>query len=1002
VAVTATEWRVGPGDWSKAVADVEGPQLVVAGPGTGKTEFLVQRALHLIRDRLAAPGEVLLLTFSRRAAAELGRRIADGLRSSHPGVAASTFHSFGYRLLEKHAPTALGWTDMPSLLTGPEQVALVGELLSKERTEDWPASLRGLLDTRTFAEEVTDFLLRAREFLLGESALAARCAANEDWVALPAFDKRYRAALTDRGRIDYGTLLEAAVETLQQPEIRASLAAQHRFVLVDEYQDTTTAQARMLQLLTADHRRLTAAADPYQSVYSFRGAELQNVERFTTDFLDGEGRPARRLILTDSFRVPAQILAAAERITAGGELPGAAGPVTPAPHAGRVEAYLFAQQSEEAEWVAREIHRLHLVEGLPYTAMAVLVRTKRRFLPELSRALRRSGIPHDPPDSRLVDHAAVRVVFDCAFAARHQRSKAPGYADESDRAMRRLLLGPLFTLPLGVERELLRERVRSGLPWSDVLRANLPEGGTLAALLDDPSWLDMQAAYGFWHLWTTLPQFATAVTDPGRGEERAAWAAFAQALERQAERDPGLTLAAYLDLAEQEEFEATPLLSYRPHGEDRLTLTTLHQAKGLEFDVVFLADAVEGVFPDLRRSRSLLRPHLLSPDRSDDPADVVRFRLQEEMRLAYTAMTRARTRVVWTATRAGIDEGERRPSRFLIAAGNLEDTEAAVSPPQRDPITPAEHEAALRRLLLDPSQPTSSRLAAASVLAAASHPGMRPATEFAFVRRRGPDTGLVPDDLRLSPSQADSYVQCPRRYAFERRLGVGNESSLYAAFGTLIHLVLERTEEAALEEGLPHGTVEEARKQLDRAWPAVEGDFGAAAFAAAWRRRAEVLIDSMYGNWIRPDGAVVANERSVALRLAGVDWIGRIDRIESIGAGRLRLVDYKTTKSPMTYDEAAEAMQLGFYLLAAESDPEISALGAPLEAEFWYPADDKSAKKWRPFKPESLDSVGDRLAGAAVGIRAEDWEYRAGPHCRNCRVRVVCPAWPEGREAYAR
>jgi superfamily I DNA/RNA helicase len=272
---------------------------------------------------LAAPGEVLLLTFSRRAAAELGRRIADGLRSSHPGVAASTFHSFGYRLLEKHAPAALGWTDMPSLLTGPEQVALVGELSSKERTEDWPASLRGLLDTRTFAEEVTDFLLRAREFLLGESALAARCAAHEDWVALPAFDKRYRAALTDRGRIDYGTLLEAAVETLQQPEIRASLAAQHRFVLVDEYQDTTTAQARMLQLLTADHRRLTAAADPYQSVYSFRGAELQNVERFTTDFLDGEGRPARRLILTDSFRVPAQILAAAERITAGGELPGA-------------------------------------------------------------------------------------------------------------------------------------------------------------------------------------------------------------------------------------------------------------------------------------------------------------------------------------------------------------------------------------------------------------------------------------------------------------------------------------------------------------------------------------------------------------------------------------------------------------------------------------------------------------------------------------------------------
>ena len=983
------------------MADVEGPQLIVAGPGTGKTEFLVQRALHLIQTGLAAPGEVLLLTFSRRAAAELRRRIAEGLARSHPGVAASTFHSFGYRLLETHAGRALGWSEMPSLLTGPEQVALVGELLREERPDDWPASLRGLLGTRTFAEEVTDFLLRSREFLLDQSALAARCAANQDWVALPGFDVRYRKELSERGRIDYGTLLEAAVETLEQPGIRTELAEQHRFVLVDEYQDTTAAQARLLQLLTADHGRLTAAADPYQSVYSFRGAELLNVARFTTDFRDGEGRLARRFVLTDSFRVPAAILEAAERITAGGDLPGAAGPVTPAPHAGRVEAYLFAQQSEEAEWVAREIHRLHLVEKLPYSAMAVLVRTKRRFLPELSRALARSGIPHDPPDSRLVDHAAVRVVFDCASAARHQKSKAPGYADEADRAMRRLLLGPLFTLPLGVERELLRERVRSGLPWSDVLRANLHGGNTLADLLDDHSWLDLPAAYGFWHLWTTLPQFGAAVTDPGRGEERTAWAAFAQALERQAERDPGLTLAAYLDLAEQEEFEATPLLSYRPDAEPRLTLTTLHQAKGLEFDVVFIADAVEGVFPDLKRSRSLLRPHLLSPDRSDDPADVIRFRLQEEMRLAYTAMTRARARVVWTATKAGIDEGERRPSRFLIAAGDLEDTEAAASPPQREPITPAEHEAVLRRRLLDPSQPASSRLAAASVLAAASIPGMRPATKFAFVRRRGPDTGLVPDDLRLSPSQADSYEQCPRRYAFERRLGVGNEGSVYAAFGTLIHLVLERTEEVALEAGLPHGTLEEALEQLDRSWPDVEREFGAAAFASAWRRRAELLIESMYTNWIRPDDSVVANERSVSLRMAGVDWTGRIDRIEEIGPGRLRLVDYKTTKTPMTLSEAAEALQLGFYLLAAQSDPAISALGRPVEAEFWYPAY-QPKKKWRQFDPDKSESVGDRLAEAAAGIQAEDWRALPGPHCRNCRVRVVCPVWPEGREAYAR
>ena len=104
---------------------------------------------------------------------------------------------------------------------------------------------------------------------------------------------------------------------------------------------------------------------------------------------------------------------------------------------------------------------------------------------------------------------------------------------------------------------------------------------------------------------------------------------------------------------------------------------------------------------------------------------------------------------------------------------------------------------------------------------------------------------------------------------------MGNESSIYAAFGTLIHLVLERTEEAALAAGLPHGTVERAMEELDRAWPDVEGDFGAAAFADAWRRRAEVLIESMYANWIRPGDSVVANERSVALGwTVSIGWGG--------------------------------------------------------------------------------------------------------------------------------
>ncbi|MGH8875077.1 MAG: ATP-dependent helicase, partial [Acidimicrobiia bacterium] len=467
------EWRVGPSDWEGALADTGGPQLVVAGPGTGKTEFLVRRTLHLIHSGEAAPAEMLLLTFSRRAAADLRRRVEDRLDRSTTTIPASTFHSFAYRMLEAHAPEALGWEAMPSLLTGPEQVMLVAELLRREDPERWPLTFRPLLHSSTLAGEVADFLLRCRERLIDRSGLSAGADHRPDWRALPGFLATYEKELERRRRIDYGTLQAQAVWLLEHPEVQAAVGLQYRYVLVDEYQDTTAAQARLLELVTAAHRNLTAAADPYQSVYSFRGAELHNVSEFPDRFRHADGRPARRLVLTTSFRVPGAILAAAELVTAGGHLPGASGPVEPAPHAGRVDAYVFPQASAEAEWVAQAAQRLHLQEGLPYRAMTVLVRSKRRFLPELSRALDRRGIPHDPPDTRLVDQPAVRMVLDCALAALHE-ARAPGLSEDAARAVRSLLLGPLFGLPLGRERDLLRQRRRTRRSWSDLLSERLP------------------------------------------------------------------------------------------------------------------------------------------------------------------------------------------------------------------------------------------------------------------------------------------------------------------------------------------------------------------------------------------------------------------------------------------------------------------------------------------------------------------------------------------------
>lgn len=997
-----TEWRIDPDDWPEAIANVDGPQIVVAGPGTGKTEFLVRRVVELTERRHLPADRMAILTFSRRAASDLKARVQARLDRSISEIPASTFHSLAFRLLEQHGRERLGWADMPSLLTGPEQVALVSELLSSENQRKWPVLFRPLLGSVTFAEEVADFIMRSREHLLDDAGLRSLAADRADWRALPDFLVRYTAELTKRARLDYGSLQSLAVDLLADPAVQEEVAGQFHYVIVDEYQDTTAAQSEMLLRLTAHHRNLTVAADPYQSVYSFRGAELRNVVEFPDRFRSLDGTPAGRLVLTTSFRVPAEILSAAVRLTSGGDLPGGAGPVVPAPHSGRVEIRKFRQQSEEADWIASEVERLHIEEQLPIERMAVLVRSKRHFLPELSRALERRSISHDLPDARLVDHPAIRIVFDVVQAA---HSDGMGGSLDTDRVIRRLLLGPLLGVPLSVERDAYRLRLRTEDPWPEILRSSVPGTDALADLIQTPDWaVTGSAAKGFWTLWNSLPQFAKLVHDPDRADFRSAWAAFAQVLGRQEARDPNLTLANYVSLADREDFEATPLLRYAGDASERLTLTTLHQSKGLSFDVVFIADAVEGVMPDLRRQRSILQTRLLSPNHDPDPQAARRFRLQEEMRLAYTAMTRATRRVVWTATDAGSDDPQRRPSRFLSAIGvetsnPVPERGSPMDAADRLPVTPAEAEAHLRRMIVDPEIPASRRLAAATTLHRRPNPAIRAVEQFARMRSRGSDSGIVGPTLRLSPSQAESYDTCPRKYVLERRLNAAGQAGPYASFGRLIHDVLEDTEREAVTAESTHGSIERALDHLESRF--ASADFGPKARREAWHKRAERLLRNMYASWIRPNAVPVLLEHALESTIDGIPWRGRADRIERTGDDRLRIVDYKTTASPKSAAEAATSIQLAFYLLAARSDEAVSAFGEPAEAEFWYPLA-KRKQQWSALDPAELEVVVETMASIGRNIAKEEWAPTVGVACSRCSVRTSCPEWPEGRESFAR
>ena len=308
------EFRINPDQWGEWIEQTDGPQLVVAGPGTGKTEFLIRRVAHLVNSGQAKRGEIAVLTFSRRAAADIRRRVDETLGGSGMPVEAATFHSLALRILEHSSG------DRPVPLTAPEQVGLVQDLLAKEDPDTWPVPYRSILTGPAFAAEIADFLMRCSERLLSPDDLLERAQGRADWRGIPGLFDRYRAALSESGRTDYGTLLVSAVALLDSRDQKA--AADYRYIIVDEYQDTSLAQATMAGLLAKRHGNLTVAGDPYQSVYSFRGAELRNVANFAKEHPD-----VTRIVLTDSLRVPKEILDAALRVVHSGSLPGSASAV---------------------------------------------------------------------------------------------------------------------------------------------------------------------------------------------------------------------------------------------------------------------------------------------------------------------------------------------------------------------------------------------------------------------------------------------------------------------------------------------------------------------------------------------------------------------------------------------------------------------------------------------------------------------------------------------------
>ncbi len=1001
-----------------------GPLLVLAGPGTGKTTTLVE-AVAARAERGVPVEQLLMLTFSRRAAGQLRDRVAARLQRTVREPVARTLHSYAFGVL-RMANAARG-LPAPRLLSAPEQDIVFRELLAERDPARWPAPLRPALRTHAFAGELRDLLMRAVERGLDGPALMelGRAHRRADWVAAGEFLDEYHAvyAMKDPGAYDTAELVRAALNALRDdPALLAAERARRRRIFVDEYQDTDPGQAELLQLLARGADELMLVGDPDQSIYAFRGAD-ESAIRSVDERFAAPGTTVPMVALTRSRRSGVDLLAATRRVAA--RLPGrgeqraitAAEGLPP----GRADAAVFRTASEEAAYVAGVLRSAHL-EGTPWREMAVLVRSTAATLGVLRRAMITAGVPvtvrgDDLPVAEQPAVALLLTLLECVVE--------PARLD--DDLAEALLVGPL-----GGGDSLYLRRLRR-----ELRRTHPEEDGALAPVVGDRTGayvLPRELERPVQRVARTLAAGRDAVAG-GASTEGVLWALWhAAGLARRwerasraggvtgsaADRDldavlelfdtaagftdrlPGAAPLLFLEHVRAQQIPGDTFTGPRPEPE-AVTVLTAHASKGLEWDVVCVAGVQEGTWPDLRRRGSLLGAEaLVDAIRGLDPraAGTTAGQLAEERRLFYVAATRARRRLVVTAV-AGDEE---QPSRLLDELDPV-DGPRAPAPPVRGVHLPG-LVAELRAVAC--AEPGSvrdgERTGAAAELARLAAAGVRGADpdEWWGLAPLSTDRAVADPDrpVRVSPSRVESFLACELRTLMQD-LGVRDDETVAASLGTLVH---------DLASNAPDGQpLAEFERQLHEVWDSI--DFGASWFADNEKARATTMLERLV-DWLRDSRAQLTRigvEREFAVPVGDALITGRVDRLERDRDGRLVVVDLKTGKNKPPAGDLAHHPQLGVYQLAVEE-------GAFAEAADTADVDTAAARaggavlvqlgakgpveQWQPPLAQADDPQWARAAVDHVAQRMRGSEFTAqlNNRCQICDVRSCCPLQVQGRQ----
>ncbi|HEY1469015.1 MAG TPA: ATP-dependent DNA helicase [Candidatus Acidoferrum sp.] len=964
----------------RAITHGDGPLLVIAGAGTGKTRVITERIRHLLEADQSLLGENILgLTFTKKAAGEMKTRVVKAVGERGKDVVLSTFHSFCETLLKEVDPNRVALEQVDHWILLRRNLARLK--LDKFRRLAEPGQF--LSDFIQFFSRCQDELVSSDDYQAYADQLASELAAEKDsldedtckeraeHVALQQeIARAYRASeeiLREKRALAINGLIAEAVTLLKSDsKKRRQLQERFKHILVDEFQDTNIAQLELLHLLSADRRNIVVVGDNDQAIYRFRGASFGSFKLFLQRFAnwqEGQDSSPYRVALMDNYRSTPNILRVATQAISMNEV----SPEFPQKvlqsnkaEGEKIRVVELEAPEDEAAWVADELQRLHAA-GRRWKEFAVLYR-QHAHRNHLVEELCQRKIPFVISKLSILEHPLVRDVL----AYLHLIARP-----FDDIACARVLSAPAWHLSAP---DLVRLAERAGrkraIALYDVLQSpqtNLPFDPSHAAIAKLLEFLAEQRKTSRRRsardILGDLVEWLEIHPRAARQDRKYVnqLAQFMKDWEPKSETGGLAEFLEYLDYFQQ----AGGTLSLEDDAPgDAVQLMTVHGAKGLEFPHVFLLRVNFNAFPARNRAPLFEFPDRLMKEELPEGD----FHIQEERRLFYVALTRAQERLTITS----LTEKKGKVPVFI------EDLLMDPAVKRRDVAQSAP------KLKKQAPRPTAAPLPtpASELFPVSEEPPKIFSRIASWAEEFHPPT---PEPLKLSSSAVDNYRKCPQQYAFSYLWSLKEGPRAALTFGSVMHTTIRRFVDQ-LKRGvkLPF---EEVQRIYETEWTSAgfEDDYQ----EAEYKKDGLEQLRAFHATMLEACPQILEQEKAFELPLANdVILTGRMDQVNSLGRNDVEIVDYKTGK-PRKESDARKDLQLSIYALAAKEIFEWN----PVRLVFHYLQTNQIQVTARDSK--QLDDAEKIVQEAAADIRAAQFPPNPGFVCRSCAYKPICPAHEE-------